>query len=879
MSSGDRMISRRSFVGAATAASVALAMAGCSPENKVTETTESAEKVYRQDPEFDPETGGKWVTAACWHNCGGRCLNRAYVVDNIVLRQKTDDLHEDSPDYPQQRACLRGRSQQQLVFGADRIKYPMKRKNWQPGGGDKSLRGKDEWERISWDEALDYVAAELKTTIDTYGPGAILTTGSGFSSSTIGPLLCALGGTSLIIDSQSFGVFAAYDITTTIGLPMMGMGTAQDRISLRKSEQIVLYGCNPGWASGGNPSYHLLQAKKAGAEFTFVGPEYNVTASMLEARWIAIRPGTDTAFLLAVAYEMIQLDKDGTIIDHDFLDKYTVGYDEDHMPADAELNENFKDSVLGAYDGTPKTAEWASEICGASPEDIRWFAALVGKGNKTSLLHSFAPARCNDAESFPQLFYAIAAMGGHWSGEGHSCGSIYHGTAANAGGALVNPGNANNGVIPREVPEHASIKGPEAWVGILEGKYNYTGNRKSRSGIDAPSEVRDIDIHLIYNDRNSAMNTCIGVPKAIEVFRKVDFVVTQDFCYTVPAQYSDILLPVTTYWERVNCYNRMICNREIEVFPSKVVEPLYEAWDDIKIVSELTTKMGLDPKALFPNSDMQNRYIVLSGATAMGANGMAPIATITQEDINEWGVEGEPQEGQISLAELVEKGIFQVPRTDGDSLSEGGWDRFVNDPVQNKLPSPSGLFEIYCQQKANHINQQLRSTVKPYPNYVRPLNGYEDSFADWETKKKGEYPFQMITPHYLRRSHTTFDNSPWLRQAMENPVWLNSGDAKSLGIAEGDTVLLSNQYGKVLRIATLTERLMPGVVSLPHGARVVMDEATGIDIGGCPNTLSATVASGSGVSGYNTNLIKVEKYSGKALTPDYTWAPVGIDVE
>ena len=48
---------------------------------------------------------GEWITAACWHNCGGRCLIKAHVVDGTVTRLKTDDTHPDSPDYPQQRGC------------------------------------------------------------------------------------------------------------------------------------------------------------------------------------------------------------------------------------------------------------------------------------------------------------------------------------------------------------------------------------------------------------------------------------------------------------------------------------------------------------------------------------------------------------------------------------------------------------------------------------------------------------------------------------------------------------------------------------------------------------------------------------------------------
>ena len=111
---------------------------------------------------------GEWVPAACWHNCGGRCVNKVLVRDGVVVRQKTDDSVEDSVDNPQQRGCVRGRSQRMQVFGPDRIKYPMKRKGWSPDNPNGQLRGKDEWERISWDEALSYVADELRKAYDSY---------------------------------------------------------------------------------------------------------------------------------------------------------------------------------------------------------------------------------------------------------------------------------------------------------------------------------------------------------------------------------------------------------------------------------------------------------------------------------------------------------------------------------------------------------------------------------------------------------------------------------------------------------------------------------------------------------------------------------------
>ena len=69
----------------------------------------------------------------------------------------------------------------------------------------------------------------------------------------------------------------------------------------------------------------------------------------------------------------------GGIVDWNFLHKYCVGFDSESMPEDAKLNENFKDYVLGAYDNTPKTPEWASLICGTPTEDITWFAEKLGK--------------------------------------------------------------------------------------------------------------------------------------------------------------------------------------------------------------------------------------------------------------------------------------------------------------------------------------------------------------------------------------------------------------------------------------------------------------------------------------------------------------------
>ena len=134
--------------------------------------------------------------------------------------------------------------------------------------------------------------------------------------------------------------------------------------------------------------------------------------------------------------------------------------------------------------------------------------------------------------------------------------------------------------------------------------------------------------------------------------------------------------------------------------------------------------------------------------------------------------------------------------------------------------------------------------------------------------EKGEYPYLLFNPHYFRRSHSVFDNCPWLREAWANPVFLNASDAKAKGIKNGDTVRVWTKYGEVLRKACCMENLMPGEVGIPHGSWVRLNEKTGIDEGGADNFLTGNNISGIGVTSYNNNNCNFEKYNGQALEDD-----------
>jgi len=840
----NHMISRRSFLGMSAGAIAAVSLTGC-----------GLTKVATKQAEEIAKTEGQWLTAACWHNCGGRCLNKAYVVDGVVVRQKTDDTHPDTPDYIQQRGCARGRSQRHQVFGVDRIKYPMKRKHWEPGGGKKELRGKDEWVRISWDEALDTVAGEIKRIREKYGSNSILVTGGSEMPRTLG----LYGGHSTHWGTTSWG-------TWRWGPSKFGMEdgytehSINDRLDLRNSELVVIWGGNPAWSAGGSPMYHYLQAKKAGAKFIIIDPIYTDTSETLEAQWVPIYPGTDHAMALGMAYTLVTEDNPALnpLIDWDFLNRCTVGFDAAHVPPGADPKENLKDYILGTYDGVPKTPEWAAEICGVEPETIRDIARKIGKTKRVALFTAWAAARTNNSDSWPQMFMSVGAMTGHMGQPGQMTGVSCHFATGNGGPYLVKPGGNGLPVIKNPVTDR--INDNEMWETILTGKYTAGYNMK-----------KDINIQLIYHGYNAVLQTRSAMNKGIDAHRKVEFVVSHSHFLTTNSKYADIILPATTEWEREGGFSNG--NREMLIHYTRITQPLFEAKHDQWMAIEIGKRLGLKAEDIYPLSEKQQIFNQLAGATVIkeDGSGMEKLVTITAGDIAAMGVAGNPQQGRITLQEFREKGIYQVERKPGDKYGHIAYEKFRQNPEANKLKTESGKLEIHSKGLSDLIKNYGFTEIRPIPTYNRAIEGYEDTFKDWDNKIKGEYPLQIINPHYFRRSHSIFDNIPQLREVYPNPVFLSTKDAKERGIKSGDTVLVKSRHGKVLRTASVTERLMPGVVGLPHGAWAEIDEKTGIDKAGADNILTGPIATGQGTAGWNTCIGEVEKYNGETLIPDVKW--------
>ena len=858
-------ITRRSLLkwtGLATVGTAALGTTACAGFNE----TDLADTGTKED-------ASTWVPCSCWADCGSKGFNKALVKNGEVVRMGTDQSHTDTPDCPQMRACARGRSLRGMIFGADRIKYPMKRKNWQPGGGENAhgeLRGRDEWERISWDEALDLIAGEIKRVMDTYGNEGILLPGGvpqRLGDFDIGRMMYLMGGCLEQNGAVSSGAWT--EMAKLIGLTE----DTNDRMDLRTSELIVLWASNPAWSRAGLPTYDYMQCKAAGTKFISVDVFYNPTARALTDEFIAVRPGTDTAMLLGMAHVLLTQDdpEKNPLIDWDFLDRCTIGFDADHMPAGADPKDNFADYVLGTYDGQPKDPAWASEICGAPAEAIEKLALEIARTERCALIMSPAPARTGSGAQLCQALLSFGAMAGI-IGKPGCCAASDCGHAWMQGGwKQLHEGGTYLGCFLKDTvagPEY--IENPLSYKKVnVNQMWTSIVNEEEYIGVDG--NRYENPAHLIYDRHENFLNQGPATMLGIEAYRKMDTVIAQNLVMTTTCKYADIVLPISSMWERYGIFEQAY--REQLIWTSQVVEPLFECRSDMDVALALADRLGVDKEALCPEADAQAVFNTVAAAKVLNEDNETwdNLVTITEDDLATLGVEGTPQEGRVPILDFKRDGIYTIERTPDDGRNFVPFQAFLEDPEANALKTESGKLEIYCRAASEKVHGWGFAELDPICKYVPPTEGYEETFADWETKEKGEYPFQILSLHILRHSHSTFANVPNLREAFDHPLYMNPLDAEGVGVQTGETVLITSKWGRCLRPVLVTETMMPGVLGMGQGAWVEIDEETGIDKAGCMNVLCGPNVTTTGFQSWNTCICNVEKWDGEELVPDYLW--------
>ena len=774
------------------------------------------------------------VVTSCAHNCGSRHMLVAHKKGDVIVRLSTDNgsyqaggsYGKDTEAEPQLRGCLRGRSYRARLYSPERLLYPMKR---------VGARGEHKFKRISWDQALDEIAQKMVQLKKDYGPTALLDqayAGASYgvlhkSDQIEGLLARFLGMFGCRTNSWSVPSYQATTFSSRITYGTIQDGNEDDAFA--HSKLIIMWGWNPAYTfHGGNTFYYMRMAKQRGCKFVLIDPQFTDSAAVYDAWWIPIKPNTDAAMMAAMAHHIFS----NNLQDQKFIDKFVQGMDAGTLPQKFAGKENFKDYILGKYDNTPKTPEWAEPICGVKADDIRKLADLYAKTKPAALKASWAPGRASYGEQYSRMAAALQAMTGNigiLGGCAEGVGKGWHSESV----AYPYDENANLW--------WASIKS-DRWAHCV---LNYPNVKREEIGLWPREDKLDgqiPNIKGIFWQGSDWFNQLTNINQEIKAIEKLELVVCMDSTITPSGIWADYLLPIATHFERHDVALPWY-KGHYYIHRPKVIEPLGESRSDFQVFTELCYRLeALDPANL---KDLGKRY----NPRADRSYFQNPDA-VDEAYLKAWW-EGSVQHHQgvkMPWEEFKQHGVFKFILKEPHIA--------FRDQIAHGKPfeTASGKIEIFSTYLAgitDWAKTQFGYEIPYIPKWIEPFESLNHPIAK-------KYPFHLISPHPRWRTHSIFNNIPWLRETYSQEVTINASDAQKLGIRTGDTVEVWNDRGKCVVPAYVTERLLPGVLVLFEGAWMDPDK-NGIDRAGNPDFLTLDHPSPAGAFAYNNAMVQLKK--------------------
>ena len=422
------------------------------------------------------------------NNCGGRCIIYAHVRDGIIEKLSTETT--GTPEHPVPLcACARGLNYHKTFLSEDRLHWPMKR---------TGERGEGKFSRISWEEALDILTSEYIRIRDTYGPGSrYVNDGCGISAVMRGDRIMRR---LLALDGGYLGSYNSYSSACIRNATDITYGTSETGThpsDWLNSQLIILWGHNPAETRFDSSSmFYLKKAKAAGIPVIVIDPRKNDTVLALDARWIPIRPATDSALADAMAYVII---KEG-LQDQGFLDTCCLGFDSAHMPEGVDPSLNCLSYLMGENDGIPKTPEWGETITGIPADTIRELAICYATTKPAAIIQGYGAQRNAYGEQSARGVILLTCLTGN---------------VGISGGSAAGSGDCSTHKLPKfPVPDNPYNRELPVflWTDAIDhGKEmnEYDGIRTCDQGIfDDPKDISlDSNIKMIFN---LASNTLIN---------------------------------------------------------------------------------------------------------------------------------------------------------------------------------------------------------------------------------------------------------------------------------------------------------------------------------------------------------------------------------
>jgi trimethylamine-N-oxide reductase (cytochrome c) len=753
------------------------------------------------------------------------------------------------------------------VYSPNRIKYPMKRVDWDPNGErNPQNRGKSKFKRISWDEATDIVSNEIKRIHKKYGHHAILLQGDGHGECKTlntphghpGVLLEYLGGFTLQVrnpDSWEGWYWGAKHVWGQGAQGIMYPAANIVKDTTEHAEMVLFWGCDPEttpWGFTGQFASRLCYFwSEVGIRQVYICPDLNYGAAVHADKWIPVLPNTDAALQLAIIYMWVT---EGTY-DKNYVETHAIGMDK------------VEDYVLGKEDGIPKTPAWASKKCGVPEWTIKALAREFAD-KTTSIAHYFGGGFIRGPFSHEpaRLECILLGMQGLGGPGVHQHQLTYFGmprAEGMSGTFFWNPEIEERlalpvlssvtawqqQVIPKTLIQKAiehegpiTFRGTGAQNALVLDQFN-----EHTFPID--KEQGGTELHMIWTDSPCRI-TCWNYGNKTELAMrnpKIETIVAQHPWFENDCLYADIVLPANTFMEVDDILTniRQGTQQPNIMIADKAVEPVGESKSDSEIVLEVSRKF----------EDLEEDL----------TEGM----TIVDMQKKIWEYMG----GQklVSWKQLCEKKYWCYNTAEDWEQDSPGFRNFYNNPEKSPLATPTGKLEFYSESLAKAYPDDKERP--PIPKWIEKSHNHDERLSSHRSKM---FSMLMMSNHGRWRVHAQCDDITWTREAPTckvtgpdgykyEPIWLHTSEAEKRDIQSGDIIKVYNERGIVLGGAYVTERLRPGVVYMDHGARHDPIKTGEIERGGAINTITPEAITSENCVGQIAGgyLVEVAKVTGR----------------
>lgn len=816
--------------------------------------------------------------AFCAIDCPGRCPLELHLRDGELARVSANKA---AP------ACHRGLSMRAWANSPDRLMWPLRR---------VGPRGSAQFERVTWDEALDEISDQLARIRREHGNESIyLAYTTGQSCTTADPferLMNCFGG---FLDH--YNNYSNPQINAMVR-SMYGPGAlypgGSELDAAADARLVLVFGASPAETGTGRATWHgawdrvVGQVGERGGRIVMVDPRRNGSipkrkgSSGKTVSWLPINPGTDGALAAALLHELAFTHN---ALDWDFLRERCIGFTDETLPERwRNLGLSATDYLRGtSYDHVAKTPAWAAAITGIPADDIRELAVQLATARPVFIMQGWGPQRRSNGEMTSGMIMMLAAALGQVG-----LPSTNNGMNIAWGGGFLTRVSAGKNPVPFRIPAYRFLDAIENGESL--------GTREGVRGLPEADSRSERATYFVQHQDNAAHLPCSikaiichggncltnqhgDVNRAHRVLgdpSKCEFILNVDVEFTDSARYADIVLPDLFRMEQESAMDADTWGRRIAVSTGELGARFERrgAWNTCV---ELAKRWGIE------------------NAFTEGRTEGEWIRRLYESD-------RERSTGLPTFDRLLEDGLAWRADRAEPFVALADWRR---DPDAHPLDTPSGKIELFSEQLAAAA-EALRGTpdegaITPIPTYVpewgpaefaveRPAtDGAQEPDAELRadghgcesvaflpaggrecesdaglpangrksesnTERACDQPLRVFGFHSVARIHSSWGNVPAVSRRVPQVISINPADAGARGIATGDLVEASNRFGTLRLPAHVTEDVIAGTIVMPQGAWWQAESrgtqsapgtasartAEPVDIGGCVNTLTTS---------------------------------------